>query len=74
MKAITVKFPDETLERLRKEARATGRSVSAMIRDCVENERDGKGSSVYDLAADLIGSVAGSRRPATNDRPKFRRR
>ena len=73
MKAITVKLPDETLERLRKEARATGRSVSAMIRDCVENEREGKGSSVYDLSADLAGSLSGPRQPATNARRKFRR-
>jgi predicted DNA-binding protein len=73
MKAITVKLSDDTLERLRKEARATGRSVSAMIRDCVENEHSGKGSSVYDLAADLIGSGRGSRQPATNARRKFRR-
>lgn len=46
MKAITVKLSDETLERLRKEARATGRSVSAMVRDCVENDRGGEGSCV----------------------------
>ena len=73
MKAVTVWLSDHTIERLRKEARVTGRSMSAMIRDCVENERDGKGRSVYDLSADLVGSLRGSRRPATNDRPKFRR-
>ena len=73
MKGITVKLPDATLQRLRSEARATGRSVAAMIRDCVEREPDGQARSVHDLAADLAGSVRGSRKPATNDRSKFRR-
>ena len=73
MKGITVKLPDATLERLRREARATGRSVAAMIRDCVEREPDGQVRSVHDLAADLAGSVRGSRRSATNARRKFRR-
>jgi len=73
MKGITVKLPDATLERLRKEARVTGRSVAAMIRDCVEREPNGKVRSVHDLTADLAGSVSGSRKPATNARRKFRR-
>lgn len=72
MRGITVKLSDHTLERLRKEARATGRSVSAMIRDCVENQ-GGSAGSVYDLTADLAGSVRGRRQPATNSRRKFRR-
>ena len=33
MKGITVKLPDTTLRRLRQEARTTGRSVGALIRE-----------------------------------------
>jgi predicted transcriptional regulator len=73
VKGITVKFSDATLERLRKEARAAGRSVSAMIRDCVDNQHDRKSRSVYELTADLAGSVRGGRRPASNHRRRFRR-
>jgi len=73
MKGITVKLPDSTLQRLREEARATGRSVSAMIRDCVEHQNGVGPGSVYDLSADLAGSLRGGRRSATNARRKFRR-
>lgn len=72
MKGITVKLPAETLLRLEEEARRTGRSVAALIRERVEvpgrPER-----SVYGLASDLAGCVAGSRKSATNQRRKFRR-
>src|SRR2546429_9705051 len=36
MKGITVKLPDTTLLRLRQKARATGRSVAALIRERLE--------------------------------------
>ena len=36
VKGITVKLPDTTLRRLRQEARATGRSVAALIRERLE--------------------------------------
>ena len=36
MKGITVKLPETTLRRLRQEARATGCSVAALIRERLE--------------------------------------
>ena len=72
MKGITVKLPDTTLRQLRQEARATGRSVAALIRERLEAvPRRRAGRSVYEITSDLAGSVAGDRRPATNDRHKF---
>jgi predicted DNA-binding protein len=72
MKGITIKLPESTLKRLEQEARASGRTVSAIIRERVEAETDA-GDSVYSLIHDLAGSLSGSGRAATNDRRKFRR-
>jgi predicted DNA-binding protein len=73
MKGITVKLPEATLGRLKREARASGRSVAALVRERVETPVDGDTKSVYAVTADLAGSVAGSRRPASNDRRRFGR-
>jgi predicted transcriptional regulator len=73
MKGITVKLPEATLRRLRHEARATGRSVAQLIRECVEESSQGGAESVHAIAIDLAGSVAGSWSAATNDRQRFRR-
>jgi hypothetical protein len=74
MKGITVKLPDTTLRQLRQEARATGRSVAALIRERLEvAPRRRARRSVYEITSDLAGSLAGDRTPATNDRRKFAR-
>ena len=73
MRGITIKLPEATLRRLRQEARATGRSVAALVRERVETPMDEKGRSIFALTADLAGSLAGSRRAATNERRKFER-
>jgi len=73
MKGITIKLPDTTLHRLRQEARTTGRSVAALIRERLEAGLHGGSRSIYEITADLAGSVAGSRKPATNDRRRFAR-
>jgi predicted DNA-binding protein len=73
MKGITVKLPDTTLRRLRQEARATGRSVAALIRERIEVVPRLGSRSVYEIAADLAGCVAGDRKPATNGRRRFAR-
>ena len=73
MKGITVKLPETTLRRLRQEARATGRSVSALIRERVEALPRRAARSVYEITSDLAGSVAGNREAATNKRRKFAR-
>ena len=72
MKGITIKLPESTLRRLRKEARETGRSLAALIRDRLEASSPDAGS-VHALASDLAGSLEGSRRAATNERRRFRR-
>lgn len=73
MKGITIKLPASTLQRLRDEARATGRSVAAIVRERVDARPGTTTESVHALAADLAGSLAGRRRTATNARRRFRR-
>ena len=73
MKGITIKLPEMTLRRLKQEARATGRSVAALVRERVDAPLDRDGGSVYAVSSDLAGSLAGSRRAATNERRKFGR-
>jgi type IV secretory pathway TrbL component len=72
MKGITIKLPDPVARQLRKEARQSGRSVGALIRERIEAPRH-VGGSVYAITADLAGSLAGKGVPATNARRKFRR-
>lgn len=73
MKGITVKLPDTTLRRLRQEARATGRSVAALIRERLDDVPRRSSRPVYEITADLAGCVAGGRKGATNDRRRFAR-
>ncbi|MBK9166507.1 MAG: ribbon-helix-helix protein, CopG family [Bryobacterales bacterium] len=72
MKGITIKLPEATVQRLRQQARQSGRSVAALVRELVEAPPD-RGESVYAVTADLAGSVAGGKRPASNARGRFRR-
>ena len=73
MKVISVKLPESTLRRLKAEAQATGRTVGALVRERVDTPIERGARTVHDLAADLAGSISGSRRSATNARRKFRR-
>jgi hypothetical protein len=71
MKGITIKLPDELLAELRREARARGCSVAALIRDKLAQPV--QGTSAHALIGDLIGCLkGGSSVSVTNDRPKFR--
>lgn len=72
MRGITIKLSDATLRRLEQEARATGRSVAAIIRERVEAEGEPH-DSVYALTRDLAGSLSGATKAATNERRKFKR-
>jgi predicted DNA-binding protein len=74
MKGITVKLPETTLRRLRQEARNSGRSVAALIRERVEAPLASDDRSVYAVTSDLAGSIAAGRKAATNARRKFLRR
>lgn len=72
MKGITVKLPEETVLRLRKQARQSGSSVAALVRELIDAPPQG-GGSVYAITSDLAGSIAGGRQPATDARGRFRR-
>ena len=72
MKGITVKLSDATFRRLEQEARSTGRTVAAIIRERVEAQGEAR-DSVYALTRDLAGSLSGNIKAATNERRKFRR-
>ena len=72
MKGITIKLPEVVARHLREQARQSGRSVAALIRDRIEAPPR-EGASVYAMTADLAGSLAGRRLPATNARARFRR-
>lgn len=74
MKGITIKLPDETLRRLRREAEASGRSIAALVRERVENPPGDGVQSVYAATSDLAGVLNGGKKPATNSRRKFRRK
>jgi len=72
MKGITIKLPEAVVRQLSQQARQSGRSVAALVRELIETSPGGHGS-VYAVSADLAGSLAGSRRSATNARGRFRR-
>ncbi len=73
VKGITIKLAESTLRRLRLEAKATGRSVAALVRERLEAPSDGGDRTVFALTSDLAGSLAGGERAATNGRRKFNR-
>jgi len=73
MKGISIKLSDATLRQLRDQARQTGRSVAALVRERVESPTTHAMDSVFALTSDLAGSLSGSRRSAANTRRKFRR-
>jgi predicted DNA-binding protein len=74
MKGITIKLPETTLKRLQQQARETGRSVAALVRERVEAGSDSGERSVYALTSDLAGVVDGPRKAATNARRRFSKR
>ncbi len=72
MKGITIKLPEAVARQLRQQARHSGRSVAALVRELIETSPRTSGS-VYAVSADLAGGLAGTRQPATNARGRFRR-
>jgi hypothetical protein len=73
MKGMTIKLSDDTLRRLRRESKKSGRTVGALVRDRVDAAGDDRSGSVYALTADLAGSVDGPHRSMTNARRRFRK-
>jgi predicted transcriptional regulator len=72
MKSLTIKLPESVARRLQQQARQSGRSVAALIRERLETAENGAGS-VYALSADIAGSLAGGRMPGSNTRRRFPR-
>ncbi len=64
MRGITIKLPESTVLQ---QARQSGRSVAAIVRELIDAPPHGVGS-VYDVTADLAGSLAGGRTPG-DERP-----
>lgn len=73
MRGITIKLPESTLSRLDAEAKATGRSIAAVVRERLDADLRPAAGTLHELAGDLAGALAGSRVAATNARRKFRR-
>ena len=73
MKGITIKLPETTLRKLKREARETGRTVAALVRQRVDPPQDHAEGSIFEITSDLAGSLSGGSRPATNKRRRFRR-
>jgi 16S rRNA U516 pseudouridylate synthase RsuA-like enzyme len=74
MRGITIKLPEATMKRLRRQARATGRTVADLVRERLAGMTvNAQAGSVYAITDDVAGSLTGSRRAATNARRRFHR-
>jgi predicted transcriptional regulator len=73
LRGITIKLPEPTLRRLQRQARQSGRSVAALVRERLELPVARGDASVHAITADLAGTLAGRRKSATNRRRRFRR-
>ncbi|MCC7374752.1 MAG: ribbon-helix-helix protein, CopG family [Verrucomicrobiales bacterium] len=74
MKTISIRLPDQLLERLEAECRVRQITRSSLVRECLEKALtappSGGKTTCYDLAKDLSGSLKGLARDlATN--PSF---
>ena len=69
MTSLTIKLPADLKQRLEREARQSGQSVSALIREAVLERLQGAqaASSLYDRTADLCGAGASGRRDLATD-------
>ena len=74
MQTISLKFPEDLLAELEREAKARRVSKSVLVRESVEvllRQRSRRGaSSCYDLARDLAGTVRGLPRDLASN-PKY---
>ena len=69
MQTISVKLPDELVERLNSRAKALNRPRSEIIRRNLESEFNGrKAESLLDRAGDLVGKYASGRKDASHKR------
>jgi Arc/MetJ-type ribon-helix-helix transcriptional regulator len=69
MKTISVKLPESLAKWLARMARSLGRSQSEIVRDALNERRQGKGeASCHDLLEDVCGTFEGPRDLSTNPR------
>jgi len=72
MRTVSLRLPDELLAKVTALARRRNVSKTAVIRDALESFVDGNaadgGTSAFDLACDLIGSLDGPRDLSHNKR------
>ena len=75
MKNVSLKLPDDLHAKLAQISKARGAAKSDIIRDALEayfaNSKNGRKTSIAELAADLIGCFDGPADLATN--PKYMR-
>lgn len=73
MTTLTIKLPEELKARLEAEARLSGKSVSAVVRDSLERRLRAKrhaGTSLYERTKDLYG-IGESGIPDLATNPKY---
>jgi predicted DNA-binding protein len=64
---LTIQLPDELKSHLSKVARKAGKTPAQLVRETIEkhltagNNHSPSGKSLYDLSADLCGSVRGGK-------------
>jgi len=71
---LTIKLPEAVKQLLEREARQSGKSVSALIREAVavRLRKSTAGGSLYDRARDLCGAGASGRPDLATNREVFR--
>ena len=74
MVSLTIKLPEAVKQLLEREARQSGKSVSALIREAVSIRlrKSTAGGSLYDRARDLCGAGASGRPDLATNREVFR--
>ena len=68
-----MKLDRRHIEKLKRRARATGRSQGAIVRELIDRHLGETALSLHDRAQDLCGSVAGSRDLSTRPLTGFGR-
>lgn len=65
MEVITLKLERRQLQMLKDQAKASGRSRAAILRELIDRHLGKPRPSLHDRAADLCGTVAGAKDTST---------
>lgn len=60
METVTVKLERRQVQRLKDQAKATGRSQGAVVRELIDKHLGRRTRSLHDQAKDLCGSIRGA--------------